>query len=228
LAKLVSNNISYSFVPLIAAKKIEILPEEIKKIIPEFEKIPNQKFYFLMQTKLEECAVVIKKNIDLVVFQLQWALFIAYKLFGFIHGDILNGRGYNLLCYTYKLPGKKFLIVRYKQDIWKFRLINEELPVIVLFDFGFSNFDYKNIHIHNKIPYIDQKNSSAEKKWELDIQGYNIFLNEIGIKRKIPNIPLKKYPRLLEGFDKYKISVDEFRKIDKSKYLLFDGNTKKF
>ena len=48
------------------------------------------------------------------------------------------------------------------------------------------------------------------------------------IERKIPNIPLKNYSRLLKGFDKYKISLADFRKIDKSKYLLFDGNTKKF
>jgi hypothetical protein len=70
--------------------------------------------------------------------------------------------------------------------------------------------------------------STAEKKWKLDIQGYNLFLDDYGIKRKIPKIPLKDYSRLLEGFDKYKISLADFRKIDKSKYLLFDGNTKKF
>jgi hypothetical protein len=227
LAKLVSNNISYSFVPLISAKKVAILPKNIRKIIPELEKIPNQKYYLLKMPKLRECSII-KKNTNIVVFQLQWGLFIAYKLFGFIHGDILNPPNHNLMCYTYKLPGKNSLIVRYKQNIWRFPIIGEELPVIVLFDYGYSNFDYKNIHIHSKIPYIDIKKSSADKKWKLDIQGYNIFLNEIGIKRKIPNIPLKEFPKLLKGFNKYKISFDEFRKIDKSKYLLFDGNTKKF
>ena len=70
--------------------------------------------------------------------------------------------------------------------------------------------------------------STAEKKWELDIKGYNIFLQTIGIKRTIPKILLKDYKKLLDKFDKYKISRAEFRKIDKSKYLLFDGNTKKF
>ena len=70
--------------------------------------------------------------------------------------------------------------------------------------------------------------STAEKKWELDIQGYNIFLKGIGIKRKIPNIPLKDYEKLLEKFETYKITLADFRKIDKTKYLLFDGNTKKF
>ena len=227
LAKLVSNNISYSFVPLISAKKVAILPKNIRKIIPELEKIPNQKYYLLKMPKLRECSII-KKNTDIVVFQLQWGLFIAYKLFGFIHGDILNPPNHNLMCYTYKLPGKNSLIVIYKENIWRFPIIGEELPVIVLFDYGYSDFDYKNIHIHSKIPYIDIKKSSADKKWKLDIQGYNIFLNEIGIKRKIPNIPLKEFPKLLEGFNKYKISFDEFRKIDKSKYLLFDGNSKKF
>jgi hypothetical protein len=228
LAKLVTNNISYSFVPLISAKKIKILPENIQKIIPELGKIPNQKYYFLKQIKLHECSIVNKKNTDLIVFQLQWGLFIAYKLFGFIHGDILSGINHNLLCYTYKIAGKNSIIVRYKQNIWRFRIIGEELPVIVLFDFGFSNFDYKNIHIHNKIPSVSIEESTAEKKWDLDIKGYNIFLQRLGIRRRIPNIPLKNYPKLLDNFDKYKISFAEFRKIDKSKYLLFDGNTKKF
>ena len=39
---------------------------------------------------------------------------------------------------------------------------------------------------------------------------------------------IKKYPKLLDRFKKYKISLADFRKIDKSKYLLFDGNKKKF
>jgi hypothetical protein len=228
LAKLVSNNISYSFVPLISAKKVDILPKDIQVVIPELDKIPNQKYYFLTQPKLWECSAINLKNTDLIVFQLQWGLFIAYKLFGFIHGDILHGVNHNLLCYTYKTPGKSSLIVRYKQDIWRFPIINEELLVIVLFDYGFSDFDYKNIHIHNKIPMIPMKDSTAEKKWELDIQGYNLFLRKIGIKRKIPNIPLEEYSRLLERFNAYKISLSEFKKIDKSKYLLFDGNIKKF
>ena len=227
LAKLVSNNISYSFVPLISAKKVDILPKDIQEVIPELDKIPNQKYYFLTQPKLWECSVINRKNKDLIVFQLQWGLFIAYKLFGFIHGDILHGVIHNLLCYKYKLPGKNSLIVRYKQNIWRFPIIGEELPVIVLFDYGYSNFDYKNIHIYSKIPLIPMEESTAEKKWELDIQGYNVFLKKIGIKRKIPKIPLKDYEKLLDRFETYKISLADFRKIDKAKYLLFDGNTKK-
>jgi endonuclease/exonuclease/phosphatase family metal-dependent hydrolase len=227
LAKLVSNNISYSFVPLISAKKVDILPKDIQAVIPELDKIPNQKYYFLTQPKLLECSFINRKNKDLIVFQLQWGLFIAYKLFGFIHGDILHGVIHNLLCYKYKLPGKNSLIVRYKQNIWRFPIIGEELPVIVLFDYGFSNFDYKNIHIYSKIPLVPMEESTAEKKWELDIQGYNVFLKKIGIKRKIPKIPLKDYEKLLDRFETYKISLADFRKIDKAKYLLFDGNTKK-
>ena len=75
---------------------------------------------------------------------------------------------------------------------------------------------------------IPMEESTSEKKWELDIQGYNIFLQKIGIKRKIPKISLKDYEKLLDRFETYKISTAEFRKIDKTKYLLFDGNTKKF
>jgi hypothetical protein len=228
LAKLVSNNISYSFVPVISAKKVDILPKDIQAVIPELDKIPNQKYYFLTQPKLWECSVINRKNTDLIVFQLQWGLFIAYKLFGFIHGDILHGIIHNLLCYTYKLPGKNSLIVRYRQNIWRFPIIGEELPVIVLFDYGYSNFNCYNCHIHSKIPLIPMEESTAEKKWELDIQGYNVFLKKIGIKRKIPKIHLKEYKKLLDRFETYKISLADFRKIDKAKYLLFDGNTKKF
>jgi endonuclease/exonuclease/phosphatase family metal-dependent hydrolase len=228
MAKLVTNNISYSFVPLISTKKVDILPKDIQKVIPELDKIPNQKYYFLVQPKLHECSVINRKNRDLIVFQLQWGLFIAYKLFGFIHGDILHGMIHNLLCYTYKLTGKNSLIVRYKKNIWRFPIIKEELPVIVLFDYGYSNFDYKNINIYSKIPFIRMEESTSEKKWELDMQGYNIFLKKIGIKRKIPNIPLKDYEKLLDRFETYKISLADFRKINKTKYLLFDGNIKKF
>ncbi len=228
LSKLVTNNISYSFVPLISAKKVDILPKYIQMVIPELDKIPNQKYYFLIQPKLQECSIDNNKNKDLIVFQLQWGLFISYKIFGFIHGDILHGVNHNLLCYTYKLPGKNSLIVKYKRDIWRFPIIDEKLPVIVLFDYGFSDFDYKNIHIKKKIPYISLEESTYQKKWDLDIQGYNIFLKKIGIKRKIPKIPLKEYTRLIDGFKKYKISLDKFRKINKLEYLLFDGNTKKF
>ena len=227
LAKLVSNNISYSFVPVISAKKVDILPKAIQDVIPELDKIPNQKYYFLTQPKLWECTTINRKNTDLIVFQLQWGLFIAYKLFGFIHGDILHGVIHNLLCYTYKLPGKNSLIVRYKQNIWRFPIIGEELPVIVLFDYGYSNFNCYNCYIHSKIPLVPMEESTADKKWELDIQGYNIFLKKIGIKRKIPKIPLKNYEKLLDRFETYKISLADFRKIDKAKYLLFDGNTKK-
>ena len=228
LAKLVSNNISYSFVPLISAKKVDILPKDIRKIIYKLDKIPNQKYYFLILQKLQECSSFNQKNTDIIVFQLQWGLFIAYKLFGFIHGDIFNPPNHNLMCYTYNIPGKNSLIVRYKNNIWRFPLVRDELPVVVLFDFGYSDFNYKNIHIHSKIPYISIEESTSKKKWELDIQGYNVFLEEIGIKRKIPKISLKNYSRLLKGFNKYKISLDEFKTIDKSNYLLFDGNTKKF
>ena len=194
----------------------------------ELDKIPNQKYYFLIQPKLQECSVINRKNTDLIVFQLQWGLFIAYKLFGFIHGDILHGMIHNLLCYTYKLPGKNSLIVRYKKNIWRFPIIGEKLPVIVLFDYGYSNFYCYNCNIHSKIPLVPMEESTADKKWELDIIGYNVFLKKVGIKRKIPKITLNDYEKLLDRFETYKISLADFRKIDKSKYLLFDGNIKKF
>jgi len=228
LAKLVLNNISYSFVPLISIKKVDILPKEINTEIHQLEKIPYQKYYLLKVKKLQECNFINKKNTDIVVFQLQWGLFIAYKLFGFIHGDILGAPNNNLLCDSYKLPGKNSLIVRHNHNIWHFPIIGEELPVIVLYDYGYSNFYYKDIQIYTKIPYKDIEKSTSEEKWILDIEGYNDFLKKFGIERKIPKIPMNDYYRLLEGFDKYKISLEEFRKIDKSKYLLFDGNTKKF
>lgn len=228
LSKLTKYNISYSFVPIISANIGTILPEDIRTVIPQLDKIPNQKYYFLIQQKLNDCNIVDSKNTDIIVFQLQWALFISYQLFKFVHGDILDGMNNNLLCYTHRFPGKNSLIIRYKRNIWRFPLIGEELPVVILFDYSFSEFNYKNIHIHNKIPFVEMNNSTTEKKWELDIKGYNIFLNKIGIKRKIPIIPINDYHKLLDRFETYKISTNEFRKIDKKKYILFDGNTKKF
>jgi endonuclease/exonuclease/phosphatase family metal-dependent hydrolase len=228
LSKLTKYNISYSLLPIISSNITTILPKDIRLVLPQLDKIPNQKYYFIIEPKLNECSISDPKNTDIILFQLQWGLFISYQLFKFIHGDILNGYNHNLLCYTYRLPGKNSLIVRYKRNIWRFPIMGGELPVVVLFDYGFSEFNYKNIHIHNKIPFIEMNKSTPEKKWELDIKGYNIFLNKIGIKRKIPNIHLSEYHKLLDRFETYKISIAEFRKIDKKKYLLFDGNKKKF
>ena len=116
---------------------------------------------------------------------------------------------------------------KYENKIWKFP-INGLLPTIIQYDFGFSDFHYKNININNKIPYLSTEdfpignNKTSQKKIELDNQGYNLILQKIGIDHKIP-INIEK---LLDGFDKYIITQIEFDKLDNKDLILLDGNKK--
>jgi len=224
MSKLVEDKISLSFLKILDAYKTDSLPMKIK----EFSYIPNQKYYLLIQPKLDECkhSSIFSENEDLIVFQLQWALFISYKLFKFIHGDILYGYNNNLLCYTFYLDNKEFLIIKYHKLIWKFPIKNNKLPSIIMFDYEFSNFNYKNININNKIPFLKSYKNNNKKR-ELDILGYNIFLKKMNILKQIPNINIKNNIKLLDGFNKYMIDISEFNKLDPNKYLLLDGSFKK-
>lgn len=215
ISQLVENNHSFCFAKTIAAYKTSKLPASDLKL----DKIPKQKYYILVQP-MYSFDKLIPKN-DLIVFQLQWALYISYKLLKFVHGDIYDSANNNVFFQNYYLPGKKYVVFKDK-DIWLFQ-INEVLPSIVLFDFEFS--DIKNIH--TKIPFrtveeypIGAK-ETVEKKRELDIAGLNIVLRKIGIKKIIPQVSLKNNQDLLLGFDKYKISKIEFKKLDKNQCFIF-------
>jgi len=72
LAKLSEYNISYSLLPIISTNIVTILPKDIQTIIPQLDKIPNQKYYFIIQPKLNECLIADPKNTDIIIFQLQW------------------------------------------------------------------------------------------------------------------------------------------------------------
>lgn len=80
-----------------------------------------------------------------------------------------------------------------------------------MFDFEFSDID----DIHTKIPFTPiteypiGKMKTMEKKREYDIMGLNIVLEKIGIKNRIPIIPLKNNQKLLNGYDNYKINKSE-------------------
>ena len=233
MSKLVENNITFSFIKTIAAFETENIPlnhNATKKF--HLLDIPNQKFYILVQPPLNECKtdILFKKYQDLVIFQLQWSLFISFKRFQFVHGDLHYNE--NTLCTSLNLFGKNFIIFKYKNLIWKFPF-NGTLPIITMFDFEFSDFSYKNIHIFNKIPLTSLQNypmnspKTTEKKRELDIIGLNKALKTVGINKKIPQISTYYNKNLLDGFDKYKINESELTKLDKNIYFLFDGSSKK-
>ena len=188
--------------------------------------IDEQKYYIMVQPEYAMEKLNLEYS-DLIVFQLQWSIFISFKIFKFIHGDILNGRNHNIFTYNYKFPNKNATVFKYENKIWKFP-INGLLPTIIQYDFGFSDFHYKNININNKIPYLSTEdfpignNKTSQKKIELDNQGYNLILQKIGINHKIP-INIEK---LLDGFDKYIITQTELDKLDKKDMILLDGNKK--
>lgn len=234
LSKLVEKNITFSFVKTIAAYETETLPmnrEQLKKF--NLLDIPNQRFYVLIQPKLDKCEnrELFKKNIDLVLFQIQWALFISYKRYQFVHGDLNYAE--NILCYTFNFFPKKYAIFKYKDLIWKIPLFNSLCPALILFDFEFSDFTYKNYDIHSKLPLEDVKNyaignyETIKRKRELDILGINSFLKKMGIKKEIPNISIFNNKKLLDGFDNFKITEKELKELDKNIYILFDGTKKK-
>lgn len=235
MSKFVENNVSFCFMKTIAAYETESIPikqDAIKKF--HLLDIPNQKFYLLIQPLFHHCEQnqLFKKYTDLVVFQLQWSLFISFKRFNFVHGDIYHGTKNNVFCNVLNLFGKKYTIIKYKNLIWKFP-IDGQLPYIIMFDFEFSDFSYKNIQINNKIPtlsiqqYPIGNTSTIEKKRELDITGLNIALKKIGINKKIPQVSTYYNKDLLNGFEKYRITEEQFSKLDKNIYFLFDGTSKK-
>jgi len=218
MSLLVENNVTYGIVKTIGAT-------ETKKIMVKVPlEIPNQKYYILIQPEygIEKMDL---KYTDLIIFQLQWTIYITHKLFKFIHGDILNGRDHNVFFHNFNFHSKKMAIFHFGKKIWKFP-IDGILPTIIQFDFGFSDFQYKNIKIHNKIPFhstdefpIGSK-KTIEKKMELDNEGYNLILKKIGIKHRIP----MEIDKLLNGFDKYIINTRELKELNKSEYLFFNGN----
>ena len=236
LSKLVEKQITFNFIKTIAIYESSILPIPYNKQ-KNFHllDIPNQKFIIMLQPKLQKCISTqsFVENSDLVVFLLQWSLFISFELYKFVHGDILMGSSHNILCHTFNFFGKKYCIIKYGKLIWKFPLINGHIPCIILFDFGFSDLQYKNHKIENKLPFASVKDypigskKTLEEKRKQDILGLNIVLNNLGINKKIPIIPTNKNINLLSGFNKYKISENEFSKLDKNIYFLFDGTSKK-
>lgn len=174
-----------------------------------------------------------------IVFQCCWALFVSYELFKFVHGDILQGRNHNILCNKIKC-NKKYVIYKYKGNIWRFKLKNNIFPYIILFDYGFSNFNYDSFNIKTRVPLSQPLISSNnpenyEIKRKYDIDGlnhvlYNIEylnlnkngdLNNITSKGKaIKQVKLKNNKNLIlqKIFDKFKNP----KNLDKSECLIFD------
>jgi len=204
VSQLVENNISYCFTKTIAAYKTNYIP--INNF--QLKNIPNQEFLILIQPKYDFDTLI---NLpDLITFQLQWALYTSYKLLNFVHGDIYHSGNNNCFFQNYVLENKKYAIFRDEENYWRFP-INGILPTIVMFDFEFSDID----DIHTKIPFTPiteypiGKMKTMEKKREYDIMGLNIVLEKIGIKNRIPIIPLKNNQKLLNGYDNYKINKSE-------------------
>ena len=225
----------------LAKKTLTIYESEILPIPHDKQKkfhlldIPNQKFYILVQPHLEHCMdnQQFTQNPDLIVFLLQWSLFIAFDKYKFVHGDILEGSDNSVLCHTFQFFGKQFCIVKFGNLIWKFPLIDGKIPCVIMFDFGFSEFTFRKHKINNIVPFTtpDQfplgSQKLLEEKRKQDILGLNIVLKKNGIQKQIPFVKTSDNKHLLNNFDNYKITEKQFNELDPNIYFLFDGTGKK-
>jgi hypothetical protein len=152
---------------------------------------------------------------DVFTFSLFFSIYIAFKNFNFAHGDILLGRGNNIL-FDRIIYDNTINYVAYKLDhefYYIFPIINSQLPVGIIYDFGLSNINIPNSYMlkiikkfamvqninyfTNKIKVINI-NTNAEQELDLqdnydiltrykmcqDIEGINDFLLTNGIANK--------------------------------------------
>ena len=102
-------------------------------------------------------------DFNLALYGLQYSIHNAYTIFGFAHGDIPNGREYNLMCDVEYVgdkndPSKEIKYVMFetlfnnKIYVYTHKLSKPNyIPKIILMDFGFSNISYAGNQIQNKI-----------------------------------------------------------------------------
>jgi hypothetical protein len=114
--------------------------------------------------------MIFKDDIQLALYGLRYSIYNAYKIFGFAHGDIPNGRNYNLMAdveYVGKsVDGSERLnpikYVMFKTRIgdqiyrYIYRLSKPNyVPKIIIIDFGYSNISYADHTIQTKIANDD-------------------------------------------------------------------------
>ena len=232
--------VSYNFIKTHSICKTNNLTSYFKKKI----KLDNffegkQNYYIITQPKLYDILSLNHNSYNIfinqsshIVFQLGWSLFVTYKLFNFIHGDILYGRDNNILLNIFKFDNVKFAIYKYKNHIWKFRMNKSLYPCIILFDFDYSEFQHNNYKIHSKAPFKSIINyppgdkKTIDYKRQSDIIGLNRVLRKIGIRKRISLVECENSIELIldSKFNNFKINAEKYKRLLKNsdKLLIFD------
>lgn len=110
-------------------------------------------------------------NLKLIAFSLKHSLYIAYKILGFTHGDILFGTNYNILYKMIEAPGithvsytvREYFEGELKTVVYLFKLSEiGKIPTIILFDFGYSEINFKNYQAKTRVPKMDDRHEIIE------------------------------------------------------------------
>lgn len=237
LLKLKKKNICYNFIDVYSICKTKnikdllgIKNDEYKDyliiIYPEYN-VLCKNYKILKNIKHLQ---IFNNQQDHIIFQCKWCLYVSYYLYKFVHGDIYNGREHNIL-YNIKHTNKKYSIYKHGAHIWKFEIKDNSYPYLILFDFDYSNFTYDKYKLTSKVPTLSIKNyplgskKNTNMKRKLDIAGINnILQNCLGFNGKnlLEQVNVSENKRLLNGLEKYKISVKEYKQLDKSEYKLLE------
>jgi hypothetical protein len=100
---------------------------------------------------------ILTDDLELAIYGLRYSVYNAYRLFGFAHGDIINGRNYNLMMDIEKVdPRIEYVMFKTRIGNLIYRYIHKLskpgfVPKILIIDFGFTDFNYNGHQILTKI-----------------------------------------------------------------------------
>jgi hypothetical protein len=136
---------------------------------------------------------IFKDDLLLMTYGLRYSYYVAYELLGFAHGDIVDGRNYNLMLDIEKVDNIEYVLFKtiIGDKIYRFchKLSRPGLiPKIIIIDFGYSNLSYNGHKIKTPralAPDVEKKNmTDTYNKMIIDIFGHttspdNFSLNKL-------------------------------------------------
>ena len=191
----------------------------------QIQKFENINFKYLImpeyKTDWDKQIELFQSDKDLIVFQLQFTLYISYYLLKFVHGDILLGKNNNVMYHMVDLPKKKYVVFQINHlDSYYVFPIKQQMPVFVLFDYGYSDIRYyqdnKIVNINQKVPMTsineypigDIKTLNLKRKQ--DIEGLNNMLYVIYNEKPIKYVSLADNYKFPDTFVKQKLNYYQF------------------
>ena len=117
----------------------------------------NVNEYTILTPNLQNYNLLLNTDIKLALYGLRYSLYVAYSLFGFAHGDIIQGRDYNLMMDIEKVDDQIEYVMfktRIGDNIYRFIYKLSKpgyIPKIIIMDFGYSDLNYNGHQIEMKI-----------------------------------------------------------------------------